>query len=81
MIMIIIRQDPHDELKRQNVLIIRASREETADKFGLVGGVDALDRLLSRALAIMKQVRDKRPRPHLDDKMLASWNGLFFDCD
>jgi hypothetical protein len=32
--------------------------------------------LLSRASEKMRAVRAKRVRPHLDDKVLASWNGL-----
>ena len=26
--------------------------------------------------AKLKHERDKRPRPHLDDKIITSWNGL-----
>ena len=66
-------QDPHDELKGQNVLIIRGSDEETAAKFGL--SMDVLRQLLETALSTMRESRQRRPRPHLDDKMLASWNG------
>ncbi len=68
-------QDPHDELKGQNVLIIRGSVEETAAKFGL--SLDVLRELLKTALSTMREARQGRPRPHLDDKMLAAWNGEF----
>ena len=68
-----VLQDPHDELKGQNVLIIRGSDEETAAKFGL--SMDVLRQLLETALSTMRESRQRRPRPHLDDKMLASWNG------
>jgi uncharacterized protein YyaL (SSP411 family) len=34
--------------------------------------------LLAAAKAKMLAVRSKRIRPHLDDKILASWNGLMF---
>jgi uncharacterized protein YyaL (SSP411 family) len=77
---LLFSQDPHDELKGQNVLIIRGSDEETAAKFGL--SMDDLRQLLKTALSTMREARQSRPRPHLDDKMLASWNGeldlLFF---
>ncbi|XP_046456070.1 spermatogenesis-associated protein 20-like isoform X2 [Daphnia pulex] len=71
-------QDPHDELKGQNVLIIRGSDEETAAKFGL--SMDVLRELLETALSTMREARQRRPRPHLDDKMLASWNGLMISA-
>lgn len=71
-------QDPHDELKGQNVLIIRGSDEETAAKFGL--SMDVLRELLETALSTMREARQRRPRPHLDDKMLASWNGKSPRC-
>ncbi|XP_045035802.1 spermatogenesis-associated protein 20 isoform X1 [Daphnia magna] len=71
-------QDPHDELKGQNVLIVRGSEEETAAKFGL--SLDVFRQLLKTALSTMREARQRRPRPHLDDKMLASWNGLMISA-
>jgi uncharacterized protein YyaL (SSP411 family) len=67
-------QDPHDELKNQNVLIAKKSMEEVAKEFGM--DVDQLRHCLNRGLELLNAVRVLRPRPHLDDKMLAGWNGL-----
>ncbi|XP_049615794.1 spermatogenesis-associated protein 20 isoform X2 [Syngnathus scovelli] len=67
-------QDPHGELRGQNVLIVRYSAELTAARFGI--SVETLNELLARARAKLAEVRKLRPRPHLDTKMLASWNGL-----
>lgn len=67
-------QDPHGELQGQNVLIVRYSVELTAAHFGI--GVDKLSDLLAHARAKLAEVRRARPPPHLDTKMLASWNGL-----
>uniref|UniRef100_A0A1E1XD67 Spermatogenesis-associated protein 20-like TRX domain-containing protein n=1 Tax=Amblyomma aureolatum TaxID=187763 RepID=A0A1E1XD67_9ACAR len=67
-------QDPHDELKRKNVLIVRESKDSVATCFGLEVGV--LDALLERAREAMLEARLRRPKPHLDDKFLTSWNGL-----
>ncbi|CAL8304566.1 unnamed protein product [Lota lota] len=67
-------QDPHGELQGQNVLIVRYSVELTAARFGL--SVATVNELLASARAKMAAVRKTRPRPHLDTKMLASWNGL-----
>lgn len=67
-------QDPHDELKRKSVLIVRESKESVAAIFGLEEG--ALDALLERALETMLEARRRRPKPHLDDKFVTSWNAL-----
>lgn len=66
-------QDPHGELQGQNVLIVRYSVELTAAHFGIT--VEKVVELLASARARMAEVRKSRPRPHLDTKMLASWNG------
>ncbi len=47
---------------------------ETAQRFGL-DPADAAARL-ERAKAALLAVRETRPRPHRDEKVLASWNGL-----
>ncbi|XP_075725732.1 spermatogenesis-associated protein 20 isoform X2 [Rhipicephalus microplus] len=67
-------QDPHDELKRKNVLIVHESEESLAACYGLEVGV--LDALLERARETLFEARRRRPKPHLDDKFLTSWNGL-----
>ncbi|XP_067914007.1 spermatogenesis-associated protein 20 isoform X2 [Heterodontus francisci] len=67
-------QDPHGELESKNVLIVRHSPELTATKFGLE--VKKVKDILSTCRKRLYEVRKQRPRPHLDSKMLASWNGL-----
>ncbi|CAB1338156.1 unnamed protein product [Coregonus sp. 'balchen'] len=69
-----MEQDPHGELQGQNVLIVRYSVELTAARFGL--SVEKVSELLASARAKLAEVRKSRPAPHLDTKMLASWNGL-----
>ncbi|TRY94239.1 hypothetical protein DNTS_021997, partial [Danionella cerebrum] len=69
-----LAQDPYGELQGQNVLIVRYSVELTAAHFGI--SVSRLSELLSSARAKLAEVRRARPPPHLDTKMLASWNGL-----
>uniref|UniRef100_A0A7N9ARJ8 Spermatogenesis associated 20 n=1 Tax=Mastacembelus armatus TaxID=205130 RepID=A0A7N9ARJ8_9TELE len=71
-------QDPHGELQGQNVLIVRYSVELTAARFGI--GVEKVSELMASARAKMAEVRKGRPRPHLDTKMVASWNGLMLSA-
>ncbi|XP_042889335.1 spermatogenesis-associated protein 20-like isoform X3 [Penaeus japonicus] len=67
-------QDPHDELKNQNVLIEHCTIEETGEEFDL--SEEECKAALSKACQILYDIRQKRPRPHLDNKMLTSWNGM-----
>lgn len=66
--------DPHNEFKGKNVLIERISTAAMASKYSML-----LEEYLD-ILGICRQklfnVRTKRPRPHLDDKVIVSWNGL-----
>ena len=67
-------QDPQDEFTGQNLLYTAKSIEEVAAELGrtpedVVAG-------LSRARQILFDARARRPRPHLDDKVLTSWNGM-----
>ncbi|XP_066056679.1 spermatogenesis-associated protein 20 isoform X4 [Chamaea fasciata] len=67
-------KDPHQELKGKNVLISRSSPELTAARFGLEPV--QLSALLQECRQRLSSARAQRPRPHLDTKMLAAWNGL-----
>ncbi len=66
--------DPHGDFTGLNVLMRRGSIERIAKDHALEP--DRVDRSLREALEKLKAVRSLRPRPHLDDKILASWNGL-----
>jgi uncharacterized protein YyaL (SSP411 family) len=66
--------DPHGEFAGSNLLYvsepvhdiaIRTQRSETE-----------VAEILARARAAMFSARQRRPRPHLDDKVLTAWNGL-----
>lgn len=66
-------QDPHKELTNQNVLMAVCSEEETAVKFKCDEATVKAE--LAMARQILYEARLKRPRPHLDNKILTSWNG------
>jgi len=66
--------DPQQEFTGRNILYLANPHEETAREFGRdLGEVEAI---LARSRQRLFEVRAKRPRPFLDDKILASWNGL-----
>jgi uncharacterized protein YyaL (SSP411 family) len=70
--------DPHGEFRGKNILMQRRSLAETAKQFALTSE-QANERLLV-ALAKLREVRAKRPRPHLDDKVITAWNGLMISA-
>lgn len=67
--------DPHDEFTGRNILKQRRPFAETAAALGFDDVAGAADRLAA-ALDRLRAVRAARPRPHLDDKIIAAWNGL-----
>ena len=69
-------QDPHGELTGQNVLIVRGSLEKTAEEFKMEAS--QTKELLARCRETLYTERQKRPKPHRDDKILTAWNGQQF---
>ena len=67
-------QDPHGELRGQNVLYVAQSTEDIATRIG--GSADDIVEALGRIRQTLAAARAGRPRPHLDDKVLTAWNGL-----
>jgi uncharacterized protein YyaL (SSP411 family) len=70
--------DPQDEFRGQNILIARHTIAETAQHFKK--SEDEVRQSLARSREKLLSVRNQRPRPHLDDKILASWNGLMISA-
>jgi hypothetical protein len=69
-----VRQDSFGEFAGINVPFRAHSLTETAVRFAL--SEEETDRILARSRDILFAERNRRPRPHLDDKILTSWNGL-----
>ncbi|MDI6766072.1 MAG: thioredoxin domain-containing protein [Bacteroidota bacterium] len=67
-------QDHLNVFYGQNILYIAHNIDETVQKFSKTP--DDLNRLLFVAKHKLYLERDKRPHPHLDDKIITSWNGL-----
>ncbi|KAG9443731.1 hypothetical protein H6P81_015071 [Aristolochia fimbriata] len=66
--------DPHDEFIGKNVLIERKDVPTMASKWNMP--VAEYSSLLGACRERLFKERSKRPRPHLDDKVIVSWNGL-----
>ena len=70
--------DPHDEFRGKNILIQRHTISETADRFKK--SEEEIAKSLARSRQNLFTIRAKRPRPHLDDKIIAAWNGLMISA-
>src|SRR5438094_2321840 len=70
--------DPQDEFRGKNILIERHTIAETAQHFQKPE--DAVRDLLRQSREKLFSIRSKRPRPHLDDKIIAAWNGLMISA-
>src|SRR5437660_6808240 len=70
--------DPQDEFRGKNVLIERHPIVETAKHFKK--SEDEVRQSLARSREKLLSIRVKRPRPHLDDKIIAAWNGLMISA-
>jgi len=70
--------DPQDEFRGKNILIERHTIAETAKHFKK--SEDEVRRSLAHSREKLLSIRAKRPRPHLDDKIIAAWNGLMISA-
>jgi uncharacterized protein len=66
--------DPHGELAETNILFLQNDRTIVSKLTGKTE--DQVADLIATASGKLKAIRDKRARPHLDDKIVTAWNGL-----
>lgn len=66
--------DPHGELKGLNTLYRAVSFKKTGEYFKK--SAEEVKAIVDEGLKTLFEARAKRPRPHLDDKVIAAWNGL-----
>ena len=67
-------QDPHGEFRGRNLLYVAQSIEDIVVRSG--SSPENVMAALGRIRETLASARAKRPRPHLDDKILTAWNGL-----
>ena len=70
--------DPHGELGSRNVLYAARTVEQVAAELGR--SAEDVAGALERARQALRAARELRLRPHLDDKILVSWNGLMISA-
>ncbi len=73
-----VEQDPQGEFTDRNILFEAMSVEQAGAAFGLTESQAA--ELIATAREKLLAVRSKRPRPHLDNKVLTSWNALMISA-
>jgi len=70
--------DPHGEFRGRNILIERQSVAETARQLGI--NEDAARQSLDSSKEKLFALRERRPPPRRDDKVLTAWNGLMISA-
>jgi uncharacterized protein YyaL (SSP411 family) len=71
-------RDPQGEFSGKNILAQPGSLADTARRFGIEP--QAANDLLVSCLGRLLAARSVRARPHLDDKVVAGWNGLMISA-
>jgi uncharacterized protein len=70
--------DPHGEFTGKNIFIELQTVAETAKHFKREEA--EVREVLAKSRAALLELRAKRPRPHLDDKIITAWNGLMISA-
>lgn len=70
--------DPHEVFGHKNVLFVSKDIYDEAKFFNKTS--EEILNIIKVSKKILLEEREKRPRPHLDDKILTSWNGLMISA-
>jgi len=73
-----VHHDPHGEFPGKNILYVHHTLAETAQHFSI--SEEAAETQLREAIQRLLKARSQRVRPHLDDKILTSWNALMISA-
>jgi len=71
-------QDPHNVFTGKNILYKAHEVSEAAEQFDL--SEDKVGQLLEKTKQTLFDIRNERPEPFLDDKIVLSWNGLMISA-
>jgi len=70
--------DPHGEFAGRNILFEARPVEEVARRAAVETGV--VRRSIEDSARRLFELRQRRPRPHLDDKILTGWNAMMISA-
>ena len=70
--------DPWGEFNGKNILFQKRTLAETAKTSGLTE--EKVVSSLAKSRRLLFEAREKRPRPHRDDKIITAWNGLMISA-
>jgi uncharacterized protein YyaL (SSP411 family) len=70
--------DTSGELAGKNILIEHHSEKDAAKEFN--SSEEEVRQLLDESRKLLLEVRNQRPRPSRDDKVVTSWNGLMISA-
>jgi uncharacterized protein YyaL (SSP411 family) len=73
-----VTEDPHGEFTGQNILFESSPVASIAAENQMPP--EAVSGILGQASEILFEARQKRPRPHRDDKILTAWNSLMISA-
>jgi len=73
-----VKQDPHNVFIGENILHKIHSINDASARFNM--DQQTIEQQLSEAEATLFSIRQKRPKPFLDDKILLSWNSLMISA-
>ena len=73
-----VLEDPHNYFPEKNVLYLAHTLKETATKFDI--SLNEAEKTINVARATVYEHRERRINPHLDDKILVSWNGYMISA-
>jgi uncharacterized protein YyaL (SSP411 family) len=73
-----VDEDPHGEFTGRNILYQAHTVTDTAAHAEV--SEDQCREVLERARVTLLELRSRRPRPHLDDKILTGWNAMMISA-
>ena len=73
-----VDEDPHGEFTGRNILYQAMTEQQVAERFAMT--VEGVQATLTRVRETLMKLRSTRVRPHLDDKVLTSWNALMISA-